>query len=68
MERALSAVGAHRHRDDLIDLDCSALADLHRGLDAVGVELVQGLLAGAVEPLGGRIEPLLNGRVRDLLD
>ncbi len=61
-------LGAHRHGDDLVDLGVAALADLHRRLDAVGVERVEVLLAGAVEPLGARIDPLLDGGVRDLLD
>src|SRR5204863_8640646 len=59
---------AHRHGDDLFDLGLAALANLHRGLDAVRVEGVQVLLAGAIEPLRVRVDPLLNGGVRDLLD
>ena len=66
VQRAHGRLGAHGHRDDLVDLDLAALSDLHRGLDAVGVERVEVLLAGAVEPLRARVDPLLNGGVRDL--
>ena len=59
---------AHRHGDDLLDRGLATLADLHRGLDPVGVEWVQVLLARAVEPLGPRVDPLLNSGVRNLLD
>ena len=68
VERADGALGAHRHRDDLLDLGLAAFADLHRGLDAVGVEGVQVLLAGAIQTLGARVDPLLDRRVRNLLD
>ena len=45
VQRALGGVGTHRHRDDLLDLDGAALAELHRGLDPVGVEWVEVSLA-----------------------
>jgi hypothetical protein len=61
-------LGSHRHRDDLVDLDRAALADLHRGLDRVGVVRVQVLLAAAVHAPAGRIDPLLHRGVRDLFD
>ncbi len=68
VERANGALGAHRHGDDLIDIDHAAFADLHRSFDAMGVERVQVLLAGAVQTLGTRVDPLLDRRVWNLLD
>ncbi len=68
VERAHRALGAHRHGDDLVDLDLTALLELHRGLDGVRVERVQVLLAGAVEPLRALVDALLNGRIGDFLD
>ena len=68
VQGACGGVGAHRHGDDLVDLDLTALANLHGSFDAVGVERVQVPLAGAVEPLGAGVDPLLNSGVRHLLD
>src|SRR4051812_177355 len=68
VERAHGAVRAHGDRDDLVDLGVAAFADLHGGLDAVRVEWIQVLLAGAIEPLRVRIDPLLDGGVRNLFD
>ena len=51
VQRAHRGLGSHRHRDDLVHLGVVALANLHRGLDAMGIERVEVLLAGAVEPL-----------------
>ena len=44
----------------------AALSDLHRRLDAVGVEGVEVLLARAVEPHRRGVDPLLHGGVRNL--
>ena len=44
VEGARRALGAHRHRHDLLDRDRSALADLHRSLDHMRVIRVQVLL------------------------
>ena len=49
VQGADGGVGAHRHRDDLLDRDRAALLDLHGGLDGVGVEGVEVLLAAAVQ-------------------
>ena len=38
------AVGAHRHSDDLLDVGATLL-DLHRGLEGMGVERIEVLLA-----------------------
>ena len=61
------ALRAHRHGDDLLDVG-AALLDLHRRLEGVGVEGVEVLLARAVQALGLRIDPLVDGGVRDLFD
>ena len=53
VQGANGALGAHRHRDDLVDIDHAAFADLHRSFDAVRVERIQVLLAGTVQTLGG---------------
>ncbi len=50
VQRPHGAVGSHRHRHDLLHGSDSALADLHRGLDRVGVVGVEVLLAAAVHP------------------
>ena len=68
VQRAHGGLGAHRHRDDLVDLDRAALADLHRRLDGVRVEGVQVLLPGAVHPPRRGVDALLDGGVRDLFD
>ena len=69
VERPHRGLRAHRHGHDLVHVGTVfALADLHRGLDAMGIERVEVLLAGAVEPLGPRIDPLLDRGVRHLLD
>ena len=44
VEGAHGALRAHRHGDDLLDVGATLL-DLHRGLDGVGVEGVEVLLA-----------------------
>ena len=49
VQRAHRGLRAHRHRDDLVDLDRAALLELHGGLDGVRVERVQVLLTAAVE-------------------
>jgi hypothetical protein len=49
VQRAHGALRAHRHGDDLLDLDRAALLDLHGGLDGVRVEGVEVLLAAAVQ-------------------
>ena len=67
VQGADGAVGAHRHGDDLLDVG-SALLHLHRSLDGVRVEGVQVLLARAVQALGLRVDPLVDGGVRDLFD
>src|ERR671918_96183 len=67
VQGAHRGLGAHGHRDDLVDGGLASLADLHRGLDPVGVERVQVLLAAAIEPLGVRVDPLLDSGVRNLL-
>ena len=51
VQRSNGAVRAHRHGDDLLDIGHAALANLHRGFDAVGVERAEVLLAGAVQTL-----------------
>jgi hypothetical protein len=44
VKSANGALRPHRHRDDLLDVG-AALLDLHRGLEGVGVEGIQVLLA-----------------------
>jgi hypothetical protein len=44
VEGADGALGAHGHGDDLLDFG-AALLDLHRGLEGVGVEGIEVLLA-----------------------
>src|SRR6185436_16743060 len=61
-------VGAHRHRDNLLDRDRAALLDLHGGLDGVCVERVEVLLAAAVQAHRVWIDALLHCGVRYLLD
>ena len=67
VEGADGAVRAHRHGDDLLDVGATLL-HLHGGLEGVGVEGVEVLLARAVQALGLRIDPLVYGGVRDLFD
>ena len=68
VQGADGGVGAHRHRDDLLDRNRTALLDLHGGLDGVCVEGVQVLLAAAVQAHRVGVDALLNGGVRNLLD
>ena len=67
VQRAHGGARAHRHGDDLVDLDDAALLDLHRGLDRVRVVGVEVALAAAVHPAGLRVDPLLDGGVGHLL-
>jgi hypothetical protein len=55
----------HGHEDDLPAL---GLLDPERLLDGVQVGRVERRLAGAVEPLRRRVDPLVHGRIRHLLD
>ncbi len=61
-------VGAHRHRDDLLDRDRPTLLDLHSRLEGVRVEGVEVFLAAAIQTHRVRVDALLNRGVRDLLD
>jgi hypothetical protein len=65
VKRSDGALGPHGHRDDLLDVGATLL-DLHCRLDRVRVEGVQVLLAAAIETLGLRVDPLVDGGVRDL--
>ena len=67
VQSAHCAVGAHRHRDDLLDRHAAALSDLHRRLDRVRVVRVEVLLAAAVHAPRRRVDPLLDGGVWNLL-
>ena len=64
-QRVDGLLGAQRHEHDLAAL---RLLDPERLLDRVQVGRVECRLAGAVEPLRGRVDPLVDGRVRHLLD
>ena len=68
VQGADGGVGAHRHRDDLLDRDRAALLDLHGSLDGVGIEGVEVLLAASVQSHRVRVDALLDGGVRNLLD
>ena len=68
VQRADRALGAHGHRHDLLHVRLAALLDLHGGLDRVGVEGIEVLLAAAVQAPRRRIDALLDGGVRDLFD
>jgi hypothetical protein len=59
---------AHGYGHDLLDRDRPTLLDLHGRLEGVGVEGVEVFLAAAVQSHRVRIDALLNGGVRDLLD
>ena len=67
VQRAHGGARAHRHGDDLLDLDHAALLDLHRGFDRVRVVGVEVALAAAVHAPGRRVDPLLDGGVGHLL-
>src|SRR5947208_2855387 len=58
----------HSHRYDLLDRDRATLLDLHRRLEGMRVEGVEIFLAATVQPHRVRIDALLNGGVRYLLD
>jgi hypothetical protein len=68
VQRAHRRLGAHRHRDDLVDAELAGLLELHRRLDGVRVERVEVPLAAAVQPARGRVDALLDGGVRHLFD
>ena len=63
-QRVERALGAHRDDDDLAL--AGRVLQPQRLLDRVRVEGVQGALAGAVEPLGARVDPLVRGRIGHL--
>ena len=64
-QRVDGLLGPERDEHDLAAL---RLLDPERLLDGVEVGRVERRLAGAVEPLRGRVDPLVDGRVRHLLD
>ena len=66
VERAERGLRPHRHGHDLLDLDGAAFLHLHGGLDGVGVERVQVLLAAAVDPLAAGVDALLDRGVGHL--
>jgi hypothetical protein len=68
VERADRALGPHRHRHDLLDLDDATFLDLHRRLDRVRVVGVERSLAAAIHPPCGRVDPFAHGGVRHLFD
>ena len=68
VQGACGGLGAHRHGDDLVDLDGPALANLHRSFDSVRVEWIQVPLTRAVKALRAGIDPLRDSGVRHLLD
>jgi hypothetical protein len=67
VQRTQGAVGPHGHGDDLVDLDLPTLLELHGSLDGMGVVRVEVLLPGPVQTPRRRVDPLLDGGVRDLL-
>ena len=68
VQRPHRALGAHaERRDEAVGAGC-ALLQPHRLFERMRVVGVHGLLAGAVEPLRARIDPLGSGRVRHFLD
>ena len=54
--------------DGSLDLDGTALLDVHGGFDGVRVVRIEVLLPAAVEAARGRVDPLGDRCVRDLLD
>ena len=68
VERAAGLRRGHGHGDDLVDLRRAALANLHGGLDGVGVELVERGLARAVEAPRAWVHALLDCCVGHLFD
>ena len=68
VERAQRALRAHAERRDLAVGAGRPLLQPHGLLERVRVVGVHRLLAGAIELLGARIDPLGRGRVRHLLD
>ena len=67
VQSALCARRPHRHRDDLVDFDRAALADLHRGLDRMRVIRIQRPLTTAIKTTSRRIGALTHRGVRHLL-
>ena len=66
--RALRGLRAHRDRDDLVDLDHTALFELHRRLDGVRVERVEVLLPASVQAPRRGVDALLDCGVWHLFD
>ena len=68
VQRPHGALGAHaERRDEGVGAGC-ALLQPHGLFERMRVVGVHGLLAGAVEPLRARVDPLGSGRVRHFLD